>query len=126
MLRKYLLVAFVFVVLSSCKVVDTPVSTTSINIEPTSELLPSVAVENAESDITITGVVMDVSFSARLITLKDPVEGIHVLALNENCELTSSIGDEVKLQDIQPGMTVQASGQQGESDALLTSLVVFQ
>ena len=126
MLRKYFLVAFVLIILSSCNAAETSVPATSISIKPTNEPLPSVAVENIESGITITGVVKDVSFSARLIMLKDPVEGIHVLAMTENCELTSSNEDEIELRDIHPGMSIQASGQPGESDALLTSFVLVQ
>jgi hypothetical protein len=130
MLRKCLLAAFVFVFISSCNAAGTPPPLPIITITPTSEPLPTtasiVAVEAAESGITITGTVMDVSLSARLITLKDPVEGFHVLALTENCELTSSNRDEIELYDIQPGMTVRASGQPGESDSLLTSFVLVQ
>ena len=126
MLRKCLLVAFVLVILSSCNIAGTPIPAISINIKPTNEPLPSVPVENAESSIVIIGVVKDVSFSARLITLKDPVEGFSVLALTENCELAASDGEEVELRDIKPGMAVLASGQPGSSDALLTSFVLVQ
>ena len=67
---------------------------------------------------------MDISFSARLIFLKNPVGGFSVLALTENCELTSSNGETIELHDIQSGMLIQASGQQGESDSLLTNFVL--
>lgn len=121
-----LLAAFVLVILSSCNAIGTPVPVSPTT--PTSEPLPTatstVAVENIESDITIIGIVMDVSFSARLITLKDPIEDIHVLALTENCGLTSSNGEKIKLNDIQPGNTIRASGQRGKSDSLLTSFVL--
>jgi hypothetical protein len=130
MLRKCLSVAFVLIIVSSCNTVGTPIPTPQIATTPTREPLPAitstVAMEYAESSITIVGVVMDVSFSARLIMLKDPVEGIHVLALTENYELTSSNGEELELHNIQPGMTVQATGQPGESDALLTSFVLVK
>jgi len=124
MLRKFLMVAFVFVALSSCSAVETPVPATSISTKPTNDPLPSVAVENAESGITIKGIVMDVSLSARIITLKGSVEGFHVLALTENCELRFFSGEEIELQAIQPGMTIQASGQSGESDALITNSIL--
>jgi hypothetical protein len=86
--------------------------------------LSSIAAENPGTEIMITGIVKDVSLSARLITLKDQVEGFSVLALTENCELKSSNGEEIDLHDIQPGMTVQVSGQPGASEALLTSFVL--
>jgi hypothetical protein len=96
------------------------------NGEPLPTATSTAAIESTESGITITGVVTDISFSARLIKLKDPVEGIHILALNENCDLVTSNGEKIDLHSIQPGMTVQASGQPGSSDALLTSSVVVQ
>jgi len=130
MLRKCLSVAFVLVTVSSCNTVGTPIPAPQIATTPTHEPLPAitstVAIEYTESGITIVGMVMDVSFSARLIMLKDPVEGIRVLALIENCKLTSSNGEEIELRDIQPGMTVRASGQLGEPDSLLTSFVLVQ
>jgi hypothetical protein len=67
---------------------------------------------------------MDVSLSARIITLKDPAEDIRVLALTEDCKLTSSNGGKIELHDIQPGMSVQASGHQGDSDSLITNFLV--
>jgi hypothetical protein len=80
--------------------------------------------EKAKSGITIMGTVMDVSLSARIIMLKNPVEGFGVIALTEESELISTDGDEITLRDIRSGMTIQASGQPGESDALLASQVL--
>jgi hypothetical protein len=102
---------------------DLPVEIKEFIVQPGVHL-PSVAVENTGTEIMITGVVKDVSLSARLIVLKEPVEGIIVIALTENCEIKSSIGEKIDLRDIQSGMTVQASGQPGASEALLTSFVL--
>ena len=128
MLGKCLMIAFVTIILISCATVDNPMPGPTITAAPTHEPLPvatsTIAVENTESGITIIGEVMDVSLSARIITLKDPVEDIRVLALTEDCELTSSNGEKIDLHDIQPGMLIQASGQRGESDSLLTSFVI--
>jgi hypothetical protein len=128
MFRKCSVIAFVLIILTGCTTVETPIPEMPITPAATSEPLSTatVAVINPESNITIVGVVMDVSLSARIIMLKDPVEGIHVLALNQNCELTSSIGEKIELHDIQPGITVRASGQLDESNALLTSFVLVQ
>lgn len=79
--------------------------------------------EEAESDIAIEGLVMDVSLSARIIMLQEPVEGFDVIALTEESELVSVDGDGIALRDIRPGMRIQASGQPGESNALLARKV---
>ena len=102
-----------------------PVSpTNTATREPLPTATSTVVVENTETAITITGVVVDVSFSARLIMLKESVKGIRIIALTENCEIKSSTGEKLDLRDIQPGMSVQASGQPGASEALLTSFVL--
>lgn len=78
----------------------------------------------APASITIVGTVMDVSLSARIITLAEPVEGFSIVALTEKCRLVSADGSEITLHEIRPGMTIQATGQPGESGALLASQVV--
>jgi hypothetical protein len=78
----------------------------------------------AESVVTIEGTVRDVSPSARIITLTEPVKGFRVIALTEKSQLLSASGDEILLRDIQPGMRIQASGQPGASGALITNQVL--
>lgn len=128
MFRKCLMIVFVLVTLISCTSVETLVPEPSIIPVSTSEPLPtehSTVVANIpKSGTTIVGVVMDVSLSARIIMLKEPVEGFSVIALAENCELRSSNGEEIELHDIQSGVTIQASGHPGESDALLTDSIL--
>jgi hypothetical protein len=83
----------------------------------------TIAAEEVEPGIAIMGTVMDVSLSARIIMLREPVEGFSVIALTEESELVSAEGDEITLRAIRPGMRIQASGQPGESNALLASKV---
>ena len=73
--------------------------------------------------ITITGTVMDVSLSARIITLTEPVQGFDTVALSDETEVLASSGCKAALQDVQKGMTVQASGKPGTSGAILASKV---
>ena len=79
----------------------------------------------AEGDprVTIVGTVRDVSLSARVIALAEPVDGFSVVALTVTNTLLSADGNEIALRDIQPGMKIQASGVPGESGALLASEV---
>lgn len=79
--------------------------------------------EKAESRIAIVGTVMDVSLSARIITLREPADGFSVISLTEESELFSVEGGEITLRDIRPGTSIQALGQPGESNALLASEV---
>jgi hypothetical protein len=81
--------------------------------------------KEAESGITIMGTVMDVSLSARIIMLQESVEGFSVVALTEESELVSTGSGDIALRDIRPGMTIQASGEPGESNALLASQVLL-
>jgi hypothetical protein len=78
----------------------------------------------AESDVTIEGTVRDVSPSARIIALTEPVEGFRVIALTEESELLSTSGDEILLRDLRAGMRIQASGQPGASGALIANQVL--
>jgi hypothetical protein len=78
----------------------------------------------AQSDVTIEGTVRDVSPSARIITLTEPVEGFSVVALTEESELLSANGDEILLRDLGAGMRIQASGQPGASGALIANQVL--
>jgi len=76
------------------------------------------------SDITLVGTVLDVSPSARLITLTEPVGGFGVIALMEESPLLSASGDKVLLRDVRAGMRIQASGRPGASGTLIASQVL--
>jgi len=80
------------------------------------------APDEPATSTAITGTVMDVSLSARIITL---AEGPEVVALTEQTKLVSPSGGEATLQDVRPGMRIQASGQAGESGALLAEVVLI-
>lgn len=73
--------------------------------------------------ITITGTVMDVSLSARIIMLTEAVQGFNTVALTEETEIFSGSGCKAALQDVQKGMTIQASGKPGTSGAIIASKV---
>jgi hypothetical protein len=66
---------------------------------------------------------VDASPSARIILLAEPVDGFAVVAPRAECQLLSASGDEITLRDIRAGMKIQASGQPGESQALLADQV---
>lgn len=75
--------------------------------------------------VTITGTVRDVSPSAQIIELAEPVEGFQVIALTEETLLTTASDTGATLLDVQPGMRVQAWGKPGTSQALLAYKVVI-
>jgi hypothetical protein len=77
----------------------------------------------AGSDITLVGTVLDVSPSARIITLAELADGFAVIALTEESRLLSASGDEITLRDLRPGMRIQACGEPGASQALLAHQV---
>ena len=76
------------------------------------------------SDITVVGTVLDVSPSARLIVLAEPVDGFGVIALTEESQLLSRGGDVMLLRDVRARMRIQASGQPGASGTLIASQVL--
>ena len=128
MLRKCLFLALTLISLASCTTGKSnpivPSTTTVSTSEPLPPSTTPIPTKGAESGITIMGTVMDTSLSARIVMLKEPVEGFSVIALTEESELTSTDGSEIALRDIRPGMTIQASGRPGESNALLASQVL--
>ena len=76
------------------------------------------------AELTITGKVRDVSLSANVINLQEPVNGFTTIALEERCELLGFDKRNITLREIQPGMQIAVSGQQGESGSLLATQVV--
>jgi hypothetical protein len=79
----------------------------------------------AGADLILVGTVLDVSPSARTVTLTEPVDGFAVIVLTEESQLLSANGDEILLRDIQPGMRNQASGRPGASGVLITNQVLI-
>jgi hypothetical protein len=76
--------------------------------------------------ITLTGVVLDVSPSVRVIWLEEEIEGFNQVALTEEVILIDQEGDRMELNEIQPGMSLSASGIPGEVGALLAEKVVVE
>lgn len=67
----------------------------------------------------ITGQAKEVSASARVITFAEPVHGFESVALAEGAEIVGADGSPRTLQDIKPGMVIQASGSAGGSGSVL-------
>ena len=121
-------VAFLFFLIGCTMSEGNPTVSPTNTITSFTPSTPSIAVaptETSESGLTITGTVMDVSLSARVIFLKEPVDGFDSIALIEGSKLISENGSGISLQDIQPGFTIQAFGQLGGSNALLASKVII-
>ena len=96
---------------------------TAEQITPTAVPVPTAT--TSEQTITIVGVVMDVSRSARIITLTESVQGFNTVALTEETEILASSGCKAALQDVQKGMPIQASGKPGTSGAILANKVLI-
>jgi hypothetical protein len=75
--------------------------------------------------LVITGTVLDVALSARIISLQTPVDGFDVIALTEETELLSADGYRITLRDLQPGEIIQVFGRPGESSTLIASQVII-
>ncbi len=75
--------------------------------------------------ITLTGVVLDVSPSVRVIWLEEEVDGFSEIALTEEVLLVDQEGAQIKMNEIQQGMTLQAAGIPGEEGALLAEEVII-
>jgi len=69
--------------------------------------------------ITLTGIVKDVSPSSRIIWLQEEVDGFTAIALLPESTITNASGNPLELAQIQQGLTVRASGQPGDNQALL-------
>lgn len=76
-----------------------------------------------EAIITVTGQVWDVAASARVIDLVESVHGINAVAVDDKTEITSVDGKRTGLNDVKPGMIIQASGQADGHGAVLASKV---
>jgi hypothetical protein len=79
--------------------------------------------EGAANTIILTGIVQDVSLSARVIWLVDAVDGFDILALMSDCTIASAGGTELGLEEIMPGLVITVSGQPGEDQVLLVDAI---
>lgn len=73
--------------------------------------------------LTITGRVMDVAASARVIALAESVQGISAIALTEATAIVGAADSPRQLQDIGRGMVIEATGRVGSPGALLATRV---
>jgi hypothetical protein len=128
MIHKYLSLVAILLFLVSCTTgrsnpIATPTNTISTSTPPAPSIT-TVPTNETEPGMTITATVRDVWLSARIIVLERPVEGFSIIALTEESELVSADGSKIALRDIQRGVTIQASGHPGESNALIASQVL--
>jgi DNA-binding CsgD family transcriptional regulator len=77
------------------------------------------------NQVTITGIVMDVALSARVITLTRPVSDITSIALTDATKILFKNGDEATLQEITDGMQIQATGEPGSPGSLIATQIVL-
>ncbi|MFZ3069599.1 MAG: hypothetical protein WA110_00535 [Anaerolineaceae bacterium] len=77
------------------------------------------------SQVTITGIVMDVSLSARVIILTQPVSDITSIALTDETTILYKSGNEATLQEITNGMQIQATGEPGSPKSLIATQIVL-
>jgi hypothetical protein len=82
-------------------------------------------VADVASGMSITGTVKDAFLSARVILLQEPVAGFDSIALTEETELVSADGSVMRLRDTRPGMTIEAFGRPGLSNALIATRVLL-
>ncbi|MCL4370563.1 MAG: hypothetical protein M1380_06615 [Chloroflexi bacterium] len=73
--------------------------------------------------LVITGQVREVDASARVITLVEPVHGLESVALTDKTQVEAADGSPRTLQDVKPGVVIQAGGTAGGSNSVLASKV---
>lgn len=92
------------------------------------EILASFELLSASESVAaskITGTVQDVSLSARIITLAEPVQGFETIALAEGCQVAFVGGGGATLRDLQPGVKIEAEGQPGDAKAFLADRLLI-
>lgn len=77
----------------------------------------------AATELTVRGVVAGTFASARVITLRAPVNGVVNIALSDDSDVVRSNGARATLNDIGPGTTVEAIGRRSTPDTLLARRV---
>lgn len=127
MIRKLVFLISLLIFLSGCTTAEIKKTVPPTTVVSSSESLSSSTTPTPAKGgvyIVISGTVKDISLSARVITLNESVNDFSMIALTEKSELASENGDEITLRDIQPGMTIQAAGQPGDSNTLLANQVL--
>lgn len=104
----------------------TPISVATVQVEPMrTATLPGPATSTLEEGISVSGNVMDVSLSAKIIVLEQPDHGIGTIALTDETILEAANGAPMSLTDITHGETVKARGHAGTSGTLLADKIVI-
>ena len=119
-------VGFLLPVVATPVAASAPAAATPAGPTPRPPVRSPVTVPGAmpgETTITITGQVKDVAASAQVIDLVEPVHGIAVVAVDEKTEVTSADGERKALQDVQPGVVIQASGGADGNGAVLATTI---
>lgn len=109
-------------IMDTLKPSDTPELTIIISNTPTS---PAEGTNQITNEITITGTVMDVALSARVIQLEQPVDGIKSIALTDKTKIISVDGEEIGLQSIAHGAQIQATGKMGSPESLVAIQIIL-
>lgn len=128
MFRTFRSLALILLFLSGCtaagiKTTATPTIKRSTSSPSSSSVAPTPG--NGEGPgIGISGTVKDVSYSNGVITLNKTAGEYKKIALGEGSELVDPYGNRILLQDIQPGMTIQAVGKAGK-EALIARKVLL-
>jgi len=81
--------------------------------------------DSGQGSLTITGTVMDVSYSAQVIFLQQPVQDISIIALTTQTKITLASGGETTLRAITPGTELQASGGVKSAGTLLATQIIL-
>jgi hypothetical protein len=81
--------------------------------------------ETTPRPLAVAGTVQSVSLSAKVVFLSEPTMGIETIAVTEQTQLADSLGNPITLREIQPGQSVQATGEAHE-DSLLAIQVTVQ
>lgn len=90
---------------------------------PTPSPSPSPTVEQLPASTVITGSVMDVALSAKVIFLSPPTPW--EIAITDQTELLSEGGEKIALRDIWPGAQIRATGEVKGVWTMIASQVVL-
>jgi len=126
MFRKFRSLALAFIFISGCtaSVSKTTATKAVKRSTPGSSSSKITATPGKGVYIGISGTVTDISFSNQVITLDKTVNDFNKIALTEESELLDQYGNEISLQEIQPGMTIQVVGKAGK-DAIIAQKVLL-
>ena len=116
---KYLVLALVmFSVITGC--------TTAANPNTLQTAVTSTPTASVTSQSTLDGTVQDVSLSARVIYLAEPVEGVEAVAVTDGTQIIDGEGVPLTLRQIQPGQFIQVVGEKQGNSLLARRVFVVE